>query len=1698
MTPKIDTSPRAAGPAGPQFEAKVATHFALALLAQTEAFGLPGAIVDRLEFQRRGQGHPLDDIIVKATTPSGEQRCLEVQAKRSMAFTEGDSNFSAVVAAIVEGRIKDASRRFAVAIERTSGPIENGVQEALELSRHATDAQSFLTLLGTPGRGNEDMRRFVAALKSHLATHGCGTDEVAFEVLKSLSVLVFDYARPNSIAEHLDRMRSKQLATGANRDILYDVLFGHILRSDAIGGETNREHLKTALHEHGIEIGPSRNLAKARERIEEVSRFALRDIKTTVSRQRLGRMQRRRQLEGLLAEAEPASRVVEITGPGGAGKSGLLKSAAEGRNTLSRVLVLAPDRTPAGGWPALRSQFAIDATAEQFLEDLSCDGGGLICIDGLDRFRDDGQLKTVIDVISSALNVPGVTLLFTARPGWQEHAALAFGEELMASLKTPRRLYVEGLDDAEAADLAASAPALAPLLQPNHPAKALARNPFILQRLLSTPLKTNEVLSEAELAWNWWISGAHVVGGAAGDTQARRRVLLSVAQGLLDGQTLINVATQDPAAVATLIADGVLVQIATDRVKFEHDLFADWAIACALSEDPERIKTLSLDALPPFWMSRGFELACRRLGESDAKDAWPAIIRDLEGRNAKSGWTALALLALVRSERARTLLARHADLLLEGKGERAASLIRRVISSHGQPAETVLKNALPQGVTIPKGLILPAGPQWPELTIWCLNQMDRLPPYALAAAMSLFEGWLPLSAFGEKTLAPLILERLVDVLVAEIEVHDRALPRPGEALPKIKYAVGRDGLETARLQLALYAQSSPGAAARYLAAITRSKQPKRHMLQVLEFPGKLASTAPAVFCAAFLECVKRDADDDASRRDRRYRTPSMLEGPFVLGRCGIELFADILAADRKSALDLIRSLVALDQGPTKSDDGFILTLAGQDRRIAPAFSYGWSRGNAPSTIVALALKALEFSAHKRIEAGDRLDDVVRELLGDGPVCGALLLVIVDLVLSHSSSDGSLLAELVASTELLTLDATRAQHDVANRAAGGKLGLSRKSAHSSDAATEQSLAERKSRGIGLHDVIPQIVLPQPDAATADLRIKLAAAVTRLGPWTDASIDWTSEQFMASHAQRLASKDNYELVTETDADGKVQKGWLFRWPDEQARWSKEQASGLAAEHTAFSRSLALRMAMDDAQKPVALSVADAEAVLLATTDAVPRQDGDDHDPNDPWLARVAAAAFLARIASNEALASHQTTWSAIFDRALQRPNRELRNLRYDVMYDAHALAITGRLYLSARLQRAEERYALLSAVSSDPASAAAAFARHPQAAKDIGDGPLRSAIRIGLQACEFTRRKDYDEDQATFDTRQSRLSATQSIRLVAERHWIEHGGDEPAWPSPPLRRQRRPRRSLRLPDGTPKPPRVRPEPEWPDTYFDDRTAAVWLRMLEQSTDPAAILALLNVNRDWLVDANERGDEDDDDTDLERIWTRALFECAATCAKTWTDAKRDALVFDVLDKFSDEAFIDTAAAFLVKSDLTHIEGDTAATRYLVDVRTRLWARLKTTSPWQRHCRSPHGGLKIHLDELILAFFCKVAGGFGRHTSYTKGLNDDQIVPFLPVLTEVAAASATCASIARLLLDLLELVDPQKAEPFLLSAAISWASGGDQRFWNELGIGQRVCALAGKAAIQRPAQQWIEIADVIAATGVVAGETLKQALRA
>ncbi len=1695
-----DPSPRATGPAGGQFEAKVAAHYALALLATTEPLGLPGTIADRIEFQRGGQGHPLDDVIVKGVTPQGERRCLEVQVKRSIAFTQKDANFASIVDGIVRARKIEPNRRFAVAIERTTGAIESGVQEALELSQQTIDAASFLRLLETPGRGNKDMRAFVAAFKTHLAAQGVTGDNVLHDALRSFSVLTFDYARPNSIAEHHDRMRARQLASEKIGGDPYDALFGLVLRADAIGGELNRNELVRKLNDLGVNIGYAPALAGARRHIQELSRRALDDIGLTVSGHRLVREKPRRELEALLLAAEAHGGVVEISGPSGAGKSGLLRIAIEAREAVSRIMVLAPDRTPAGGWPAMRAQFGIEATAEELLSDLACDGGGYLCIDGLDRFRDSAQRKTVIDMLRAALHCPGVTVLFTAQPGWEEEGALWIGEELFTQMSTRGRMRVEGLYDEEAEALAKAAPQLASLLRPDHPAKALARNPLKLRLLVSARLDTAEAVSEAALAKDWLAAGAGIGERTKGEIHSRKRVLHAVSNGLIDNAGLVDVSGQDAQAVAELIADEVLVEIHSDRVRFRHDLFTDWAVACVLVDDPDAINRLALDAPPPFWMARGFELACRMVAESDDYEAWRGLLELLETKGVAPGWAGFALLALVRSERADTLLVRFGALLLEDHGRRAARLIRRFVASHTQSATPLFKEVLPEGIAAPEGMTIPSGPEWMRMIVWCLQRFDHLGAKALSAAVDLFRNWLALAAFGEKTVTPVLLDRYADILIADMEHRDRPLPRYGDPLPDIKYAVSGDALETARLHLALWAASSPQAAARYLNAVKESKRPEEAMSQILEFPGKLPGAAPEEFAGAILGALD-DADEEDehySRRPGRRRSYALsrIDRPFVLGRCGIGVFTEILQAAPGAGVTFVRTLTEHACSSELGDPDFSVQLLEKTRRINSLFSYGWSRGRGPSAMLTKALSALEHWAHRRLDDGETLEAVISDILGDGSVPGALWLVIVDLVLSHSSLNETMLQDLLASPESLTLDAGRANLDAVDRMGGGFLGRTWRAVSAADREVMDDLTSRLSRNVALHDVFPQLVFNLSKEELGALREQLEAAATRLGPWTKDKVDWASPEFMASHALRLASRDNYERVKQTDAEGEEREGWAYRWPPGQKKWLEEGAATSNAEHLAFTRSLAVRTAMDDEKNSANGSSTDAEAILDETASAVPKENEEaSYDPNDPWLARVSAAAFLARFASPEALARRRSDIMSIFDQALLPQDRSRALPRGDVMFDVQAMAIAGRLYLAAASGEESDTENLLQSVAAFPASAAPAFLRHRSAVDRIDEKLLISLSRVALLACMIPRRAHFDEDEAVYAQRRVDLSSRIANRIDAERRWRE-GGVEPDWPTPPMRRPRRSKRTLMIGGESNVERRAPREPEWPDYYYDEGTGTAWLRILEHqgSHGVSTSQALVRANRNWLLETNGPGKDGDDDGDIERVWTRGLMDYAATHARCWPKGQRQELIVDVIKAFSDEAFIDAAAAFIVQSDLRLIEGDAKDRAYLLSIRQMFWPRLKQTKHWRRHLWSSRDGMEIHLKELISAFYMRLSYGFGDGQSYTKGISGSELTPFLPLLSEIASEAPSCPTIAYFLLDLLEKIDPRNAEPFLVGPAARWAASATGRFWGELGVGARVCAIAQKAETFSSERIWSSISDAIVESGVPAGEELRR----
>src|SRR5262245_47111720 len=96
------SSPASSGPAGSLFEGQVGAWYRLAMHVGAEPRGFPGTIIDRVEFQGAAEGHPLDDVIVRAHDSFGHAAILEIQVKRGVTFAPSDDVFREVMGQILK------------------------------------------------------------------------------------------------------------------------------------------------------------------------------------------------------------------------------------------------------------------------------------------------------------------------------------------------------------------------------------------------------------------------------------------------------------------------------------------------------------------------------------------------------------------------------------------------------------------------------------------------------------------------------------------------------------------------------------------------------------------------------------------------------------------------------------------------------------------------------------------------------------------------------------------------------------------------------------------------------------------------------------------------------------------------------------------------------------------------------------------------------------------------------------------------------------------------------------------------------------------------------------------------------------------------------------------------------------------------------------------------------------------------------------------------------------------------------------------------------------------------------------------------------------------------------------------------------------------------------------------------------------
>ncbi|MCU0732428.1 MAG: hypothetical protein MUE84_12695, partial [Hyphomonas sp.] len=1046
----------------------------MTMLAEADPRGLPGVLVQSVELQRAGEGHPLDDVIVRGITRSGEGAMIEIQVKRTITFSPADTIFKDVVKQLAQAfqnlDLSHERHQFAVATEKISSKISGPYQDVLRWAREIGSASTFVERLNRKNVGNQDMRTFVTTLRSHLAAAGCANDdETVWQILRRFQILTFDYDAPGSQSVELAHERARHVLAPndtSRANALWKVLTETAIRTAAAAGDLDRARLIANLAEvDSFRILGTSSNREPRETLSEAASLAAADLRRTIAGATLARSA---QLKAV-RDARDVGRYIEILGAPGVGKSGLLGLLVQQVLTESRAVVLTPQRTVAGGWLTFKNTLGIEGSLQAFLSDLASDGGAVLFVDSLDFFEDAGKQATVIDLVRAAADVPGFEVVVTARAGFDKDEPNWLPADALNKLGRAPPVIVEELGPEEIEELKAAAPALRALLADDHPARAIARNLFRLSRLLEVQGSAEELRSEVDLIERWWSTADGVPVGR----RDRARLLSNLSDAALAGEDHIETQAT-PAPIEALIASGSVREIGLDRLAFRHDVLRDWGVAARLKDDPSRLDRLPLARPASAQFARGVELGARlALERSGDGLSWLAYLNRVSPEGAHASWRRFSLLAIVRSETALILLDRAAASLFEQDGALLRELIRTAIAAESQPLAEMWAAQGADTSWIPTGIYGPANGSWAKLAHWLLLRRHDLPLQALPDVVSFFQA-LSVSLLSRDPLTPQMAIALADWL-EEIEDVNVRRPLAGEQSRfATAYALqDRHKLaEDARHAFALMAWRAPDRAKNYLRSVPTRRNADYAIADIMRFRGSFAQAAPAELAALTLTGLVAKPDEDNGRRRRSLRDEvlSQLDSNFIPSSPAQGPFLDLLNAAPEHGLALIRRLV--DHAVTSwngrrepGDDGLRLELASGARFFPWLRSYNWSRNAEGLHAIESALMALEAWSHARIERGEAPDLVIADILGPEGSPAAYVLTAVDVLISHWPKTIGAIVPFLGSPELLSLDRSRQALDTMpeiDLLGWGTIGPK----EPSGGATLVSLKERPSRRVPL--------------------------------------------------------------------------------------------------------------------------------------------------------------------------------------------------------------------------------------------------------------------------------------------------------------------------------------------------------------------------------------------------------------------------------------------------------------------------------------------------------------------------------------------------------------------------------------------------------------------------------------------------------
>ncbi|CAN7636993.1 ATP-binding protein [Mesorhizobium amorphae] len=1665
--------PAASANAGGQFEVRVGAFYTLCMLAGGEPRGLVGATVQSVALQQRIAGHPLDDIVVHATNADGSQATLEIQAKRTLAFTASDDEFVDVVGQVWQASLKpefDAERyETAVAIARTTTRIEQAVQEVLHWARQRPDAASFMANIRQKGFASDPMRSFVKVFSDNLQRHGAPTDdETVWRLLRRFQVLVFDFESSGSDYEHRARERCRLVLAPDQANRAGD-LWSHLIvdaEASARGsGSRNRTDVTSKLAaEAGLRFGDAVDLKGVLALLADSAQLALGEIGNQVGGVRLART-------ALIEEARQAlerAPVLNIVGPPGAGKSSMLKHLAELVQPEGRIIVLRNGRIVPGGWPRMAHELGCTVPSHQFFNELGAGGGTTLFIDNIDQVDDAKERATVTDLLAAVAKSPGWNAVVTsneASSDWKTVLPAALLPDL-ATLRVP------DISDDEAEQLSEQNAALAVLLGNDHPAKTIARNLFYLSRMVALSAgQQAEISSEIDLARLWWTYG----GGRGEDAGrwARLKTLRAMGADILAQPTRVasKADSLDSAVVAELLRlDAIREEIRGAEVAFRHDVLRDWTLGFMLDEDPKRLEALAKDGPLPEALSRGLEMAARIALESDETGArWQNLLQLVSVGTVHGSWRRPILLALPRSEHFARHLQSLSTLLVAGDARLLREMVRLIIVVETETYAEVFAKAQPTQPVPPgaREFVYPTGRGWAALIAWLALNARGLPHPAIPDVANAFKIWLLATHAWQLPINAEIAAILFEWLALIDEAVRPRMFRDGEARPPlVNIPHITDAHELVRMLACAFALANPEAARNYLAARNAGEATHREFEVVVKDRGALAKAAPAEFVDFFLGgVIEKPKRRDFYNSSRDYQPFGIHEHLFMPASPGRGPFLEILEQAPDEGLRLVRRIVehASDwhrRQYAKQRVPFprivIAFPEGSKSFEGDASVYGWSRTPVPSDMTTSALMALEAWGHGRVEAGVAPSQVLDDVLGPDSSSLAFLAVAVDLVLSHWSIFRDVAWPLAAAPEVLRLDEHRHVRDIT--------GVDRFLPSEREPATAKvkraDLDARPSRRTRLLMGFPYYVFDAKPELTEALRKSLQQAKNEI--WQRPSGNEDPIQglhALANRAVRMMDPVNWQSGTHQGEDGSTVKFLQYVPDPDEQRLFAEKTAEVAASTRHFNTRVVVERALTDPGHSTPEIVADGITWAKQQPDDLPpvSEDTDRDEFNAEWDRRaiVMAAALAARDYQGDDRAEILAWVEDVLDRAAKGPTRESHG-NNQIIYDKVALATLGliAMYRENPTAAVRDKLLALAANPSLPVTNALGGAFVEWKTNKI----LPAIIRIMLASSSYPRRRDTESE--THAVEQAQAQRIEKA-VAAELAWLSGQGEEPGWPTlPPW--LTRPKRYLQLPGFTAEKPRKR-RAEPPDAYASEQRLSEIVAHLVQltvGTAPSWLVPLTEHLMAWTLAANASEDSEREPEGRPFSWNGTFYDyLGILCAALPHEEVVKSFVQPIAD-LGDEAFHDGMASLLRGFDRAVLSTNATKPAYPAAMRIALAERLKARRNYQQLNWRKEFTTESHAADALTAMFFQQSGILQTRRPSVPD-NWDGLEAVMPTLTGLLTGAGSSGYLAALFLDLVETSPRPALLPYLIDALAAWCSayGPDTSFWVSRDIGGRAC---------------------------------------